>query len=126
VLAVDDVEESLQIVDLAQGQNPDIRIVARAIDRFHAYELDKRGVDNVIRETFASSLEAATDTLEHLGYTEGKALEVTSMFRKHDESMLLRSAEHMHDMAELQSLAKEGRLELEKLFEQDSKNPVSS
>lgn len=126
VLAVDDVEESLQIVDLAQEQNPGIRIVARAIDRSHAYELHERNVQNVIRETFASSLEAATDTLEHLGYTEGQALEVTSMFRKHDEDMLLRSVEHMDDMAELQSLAKEGRLELEKLFEQDGKNPVSS
>lgn len=126
VLAVDDAQESLQIVDLAREQNPKIRIVARAIDRFHAYELHKRGVDSVIRETFASSLEAATDTLEHLGYTEGQALEVTSMFRKHDEEMLLRSAEHMDDMAELQNLAQEGRVELEKLFEQDSKNPVSS
>lgn len=126
VLAVDDAEESLQIVDLAREQNPKIRIVARAIDRFHAYELHKRDVQSVIRETFASSLEAASDTLEQLGYTEGQALAVTSMFRKHDEDMLRRSAEHMHDLAELQSLAKEGRLELEKLFEQDSKNPVSS
>ncbi|GJM13002.1 MAG: portal protein [Pseudohongiella sp.] len=126
VLAVDDAEESLQIAELAREQNPGIRIVARAIDRFHAYELHKLKVQNVIRETFASSLEAATDTLEHLGYTEGQALEVTSMFRKHDEDMLQRSAEHMHDMQELQNLAKEGRLELEKLFEQDSKNPVSS
>ena len=48
------------------------------------------------------------------------------MFRKHDEGMQLRSAEHMHDKAELKSLAKEGRLELEQLFEQDSKNSVSS
>lgn len=126
VLAVDDVKESLQIVDLARELNPNIRIVARAIDRFHAYELHKRDVQSVIRETFASSLEAATDTLEHLGYTEGQALEVANLFRKHDESMLLRSAEHMHDMEELQNLAKEGRLELEKLFEQDSKNPISS
>ena len=126
VLAVDDVKESLHIVDLAREQNPNIRIVARAIDRFHAYELHKRNVDNVIRETFASSLEAATETLEHLGYTEGQALAVTSMFRKHDEEMLLKSAEHMDDMKELQQLAQEGRLELEKLFEQDSKNPVSS
>ncbi len=126
VLAVNDVKESLEIVDLAREQNPEIRIVARAIDRFHAYELHKRRVQSVIRETFASSLEAATDTLEHLGYTEGQALEVTSMFRKHDEDMLLRSAEHMDDMEELQNLAKEGRLELEKLFKQDSKNPVSS
>jgi len=125
VLAVDDAEESLQIVDLAREQNPNIRIVARAVDRFHAYELHKRDVKNVIRETFASSIEAASDTLEHLGYTEGQALAVTSMFRKHDEEMLLRSAEHMDDMEELQNLAKEGRLELEKLFEQDSENPIS-
>jgi glutathione-regulated potassium-efflux system protein KefB len=126
VLAVDDIDQSLQIVDLAREQNPDIRIVARAIDRFHAYELHKRAVQSVVRETFASSLEAATDTLEHLGYTEGQALEVMSMFRKHDEELLLRSAEHMDNMAELQNLAKEGRLELEKLFEQDSKDAVSS
>ncbi|PCH64027.1 MAG: potassium transporter, partial [SAR86 cluster bacterium] len=72
------------------------------------------------------SLEAATDTLEHLGYTEGQALEVTSMFRKHDEEILCRSAKHMNDLAELQNLAKEGRMELEKLFEEDSKNTVSS
>lgn len=71
VLAVDDVEDSFQIVDLAREQNPDIRMVAGAIDRFHAYELHKRDVHNVIRETFASSLEVATDTLEHLGHTEG-------------------------------------------------------
>ena len=80
----------------------------------------------MIRETFASSLEAATETLEHLGYTEGQALAITSMFRKHDEEMLLKSAGHMDDMKELQQLAQQGRLELEKLFEQDSKNPVSS
>lgn len=126
VLAVGDVEESLHIVGLAREQNPNIRIVARAIDRFHACELHKRKVENVIRETFASSLEAATETLEHLGYTEGQALAITSMFRKHDEEMLLKSAGHMDDMKELQQLAQQGRLELEKLFEQDSKNPVSS
>ena len=126
VLAVGDVEESLHIVGLAREQNPNIRIVARAIDRFHARELHKRKVENVIRETFASSLEAATETLEHLGYTEGQALAITSMFRKHDEEMLLKSAGHMDDMKELQQLAQQGRLELEKLFEQDSKNPVSS
>ncbi|HAS48248.1 MAG TPA: hypothetical protein DCS33_02935 [Gammaproteobacteria bacterium] len=126
VLAVDDVEESLHIVDLAREQNPNIHIVARAIDRFHAYELHKRKVENVIRETFASSLEAATETLEHLGYTEGQALAITSMFRKHDEEMLLKFVGHMDDMKELQQLAQQGRLELEKLFEQDSKNPVSS
>lgn len=124
VLAVNDVEESLHIVDLAKEQNPDIRIVARAIDRSHAYELHKRNVQSVIRETFASSLEAAADTLEHLGYTEGQALETANKFRKHDEEMLLRSVEHKDNLEELLNLAKQGRMELEKLFEQDSKKPV--
>jgi len=124
VLAVNDVEESLQIVDLAKEQNPDIRIVARAIDRSHAYELHKRNVQSVIRETFASSLEAAADTLEHLGYTEGQALETANKFRNHDEEMLLKSVEHKDNLEELLNLAKQGRMELEKLFEQDSKKPV--
>jgi voltage-gated potassium channel Kch len=126
VVAVNDKEESLEIVDLAREQNPNIRIVARAIDRSHAYELCKRNVDNVIRETFASSLEAASDTLEHLGYTEGQALEIANMFRKHDESMLLKSVEHKDNLDELLKLSHKGRLELEQLFDQDSRNSVSS
>jgi CPA2 family monovalent cation:H+ antiporter-2 len=126
VLAVDDVSESMEIINLARSRNPQISIVARAIDRSHAYRLHKLGVNSVIRETFASSLEAATDTLKHLGYSEGQALETALMFRKHDEALLLRSVDHMDNLEELHSLTNEGRVELEKLFEADSKNPVSA
>ncbi len=126
VVAVDDVTESMEIINLARSRNPQISIVARAIDRSHAYRLHKLGVKSVIRETFASSLEAATDTLKHLGYSEGQALETALMFRKHDEALLLRSVDHMDNLDELHSLTNEGRVELEKLFEADSKNPVSA
>ena len=80
----------------------------------------------MIRETFASSIEAATDTLKKLGYSEGQALQTAQMFRKHDEALLLKSIVHMDDFSELQNLTKQGRLELEKLFEADSKNPVAA
>lgn len=126
VLAVDDIEESLEIIDLARSRNPKLSIVARAVDRNHAYRLHKLGVSSVIRETFASSIEAATDTLKHLGYSEGQALETALMFRKHDEALLMRSIEHMDDLEGLHGLTMEGRLELEKLFEADSKNPVAA
>jgi len=126
VVAVDNKEESLQMIVRARAENPDIKIIARAIDRSHAYQLHKLGVNSVIRETFASSLEAATDTLKSLGYSEGQALETAQMFRKHDEALLLRSIEHMDNLGVLQNLTKEGRDELEKLFEADSKNPVSA
>ncbi|MEQ8409627.1 MAG: monovalent cation:proton antiporter-2 (CPA2) family protein [Gammaproteobacteria bacterium] len=125
VVAVDEMEQSLAIIDLAREQNPDIHIVARAINRFHAYELHKREIKSVIRDTFASSLEAATETLEILGYPEGQALEIADMFRKHDEALLQRSVAHMDNMDELLTIAAEGRKELEQLFAEDSKRPIS-
>jgi CPA2 family monovalent cation:H+ antiporter-2 len=126
VVAVDNIEESLKIVDQARELNPEIRIVARAIDRFHAYELHARKVENVIRETFPSSLEAGTSTLLNLGYTDGQALQVADRFRRYDEALLQKSVAHKDDMDELLTIAREGRMELEHLFEEDKKDPVSA
>lgn len=126
VVAVDNIEESLKIVDQARELNPKVNIVARAIDRFHAYELHARKVNNVIREMFPSSLEAATSTLQSLGYTEGQALEMGDRFRQYDEALLQKSVDHRDDMSELLVIAKEGRKELEHLFEEDKKDPVSA
>ena len=125
VVAVNDVAQSLAIIDHAREQNARIKIIARAVDRFHAYELYKRKVDSVVRETFASSLEAATDTLEQLGYTEGQALEAAKRFRLHDEELLERSAQHIEDTEELRNIARQGRRELELLFEEDTRKQVS-
>ncbi|MBL6804004.1 MAG: cation:proton antiporter [Pseudomonadales bacterium] len=124
VVAVNDVAQSLAIIDLAREQNARIKIIARAVDRFHAYELYKRKVESVVRETFASSLEAATETLEQLGYTEGQALEVAKRFRLHDEELLERSAQQLEDMEELRNIARQGRRELELLFEEDTRKQV--
>jgi len=125
VVAVNDVAQSLAIIDHAREQNSRIKIIARAVDRFHAYELYKRKVDSVVRETFASSVEAATDTLEQLGYTEGQALEVAKRFRLHDEELLERSAQHIEDIEELGNIAGQGRRELELLFEEDTRKQVA-
>ena len=125
VVAVNDVTQSLAIIDHAREQNARIKIIARAVDRFHAYELYRRKVDSVVRETFASSLEAATDTLEQLGYTEGQALEVAKRFRLHDEELLERSAQHIEDIEELRNIARQGRRELELLFEEDTRKQVA-
>ena len=126
VVAADDREQSLKIIELARELNPGIRIVARAIDRFHAYELHTRKVDSVIRETFPSSLEAATSTLEYLGFTEFQALAMKERFRQHDEALLQRSVEHKDDLSELLNIAREGRKELQTLFEEDRKKPISA
>lgn len=120
VVAVDNIEQSIEIVEKLRAVRPDIKIVARARNRFHVYQLLNFKVDYIVRETFESALLAASDTLQLLGFTEGQALNKLDIFRKHDEAMMARSAEHRGDLVKLQDIAKQGRLELEELFKKDA------
>ena len=114
-------EDSLAIIATAKEMYPDLRIIARAINRNHAYQLHALGVDHVFREYFASGLEAAQVTLTSLGYTEAQAIDKVDIFRKHDEKLLQKAVEYQEDQDKLMELAKEGRMELESLFTQDEK-----
>ena len=57
VIAIDQEEQALKIVDLVREHFPQLRILARATSRQHAYELLRRGVQDVYRETFGSAVE---------------------------------------------------------------------
>ena len=59
VLSVDNVEQSLKIVDMVQENFPNLQIVARARDVPHWNALRDRGVMRVERELFDSSLRSA-------------------------------------------------------------------
>ena len=67
VVAVDTVEQSLDIVDIARAHFPQLQIVARARDVTHWNQLRDRGVVHVQREVFESSLKSARSVLELLG-----------------------------------------------------------
>ncbi|HEX6827417.1 MAG TPA: monovalent cation:proton antiporter-2 (CPA2) family protein [Burkholderiales bacterium] len=119
VLAIDDVEASLKTVEMVQQNFPRLRIYARARNRFHAYRLLALGVENVYRETFLSSLETARRVLADLGLPESAADETVAIFREHDEALLRRSAQHHEDLDKLIEIARQGRLELQQLFDGD-------
>ena len=59
VFAIDDVEASTRTAQLVREQFPKLRIFARARNRQHAFALMDAGVTNIVRETYASSLEMA-------------------------------------------------------------------
>jgi glutathione-regulated potassium-efflux system ancillary protein KefC len=65
VVAVDDVEQSLAIVDLARQHFPQLELVARARDVTHWHQLRDRGVMRA-RELFESSLVSGRGVLELL------------------------------------------------------------
>ncbi|MEP6956684.1 MAG: NAD-binding protein, partial [Chthoniobacterales bacterium] len=84
VIAIDHEEQALQIVDLAHENFPQLKILARATSRQHAYELLRRGVPDVYRETFGSAVDLSVDALQSLGLPQERAERAAQIFRKHD------------------------------------------
>ena len=119
VLAVDDVDQSLEIVDLVQAHFPHLRIVARAHDVTHWNKLRDRGIMKVEREMFESSLLSARSVLEMLGRSAEEALQITTRFRQHNLELFEKLHPHYRDQAKLISVIKEGRAQLEEQMAQE-------
>jgi glutathione-regulated potassium-efflux system ancillary protein KefC len=113
VVAVDSMEQSLAIVDLAQAHFPNLQIVARARDVTHWNELRDRGVVHVERELFESSLRSARTVLEVLGHTPHEARQHAMRFRRHNIELFEQMYVHHKDRAKLIAVAKQGRQQLE-------------
>ncbi len=88
VVAVDDREKATNIVSFARRTRPDLHIVARAYDRVHTYELFQAGANDIVRETFDSSIRAGRYVLENMGFTEYEAATLAQTFFKVDRAGL--------------------------------------
>lgn len=120
VLAIDDVKASVATAHAVQKHFPHLRIVARARNRQHAYELKAMGIHDLFRETFAGSVEMTRGVLVQLGMPWSEAHRTMEIFRDLDERLLEDSFHLRGDMQSLQQKATSARAELEKLFEADS------
>ncbi|WP_299346902.1 monovalent cation:proton antiporter-2 (CPA2) family protein [uncultured Maritalea sp.] len=80
VVAIDDEERALEIVRHARQVRPDIHIVARARDRNSVYDMYYAGANDMIRETFDSSVRAGRSALEGLGIHPYEAEKIASAF----------------------------------------------
>ncbi len=94
VVAVDDRANAIRIVEFARRRRPDIHIVARARDRVHVYELYQAGADDIVRETFDSSVRAGRYVLENMGFTDYESAKLSQTFFRVDRAA-------MRDLAEL-------------------------
>ena len=119
VVAIDDVADSLALVDLARAEFPVLRIVARARNVRHWLELQDRGVTAVERETFESSLRTGRSALEALGMDPYEAREFADAFRRRNLGVLRGLLPHFRDEAKTVALAKSGRQELEENLRRD-------
>ncbi|MGJ7565173.1 glutathione-regulated potassium-efflux system protein KefC [Variovorax sp. GB1R11] len=113
VVAVDDIEQSLDIVDLVKENFPQARIIARARNVTHLFQLRDRGVTDVEREVFESSLRSARSVLEALNWPAHEARESTMRFRLRNLKLTDEIYPHYKDRAKLIAANKEGRQQFE-------------
>jgi len=119
VNAIDDVEDSVKLVERVRANFPDLPIVSRARNVSHYYELRIRGVKVVERETFESALKAGRSALEILGEDRYRAKELADAFRRHNVASVDATLEFYEDEGRRMSAARQGREELERQFARD-------
>ena len=117
VVTVSDKTTSLRIIDLAQRSHPHLKILARSTDMDHTYELMRRGVKELVSDTFESSVNLGVKTLEHLGYNPYRAHRLAQTFKSHN-NRVVRELFQQHQEDEKQYLyeAKKHANELEELL----------
>jgi CPA2 family monovalent cation:H+ antiporter-2 len=93
VVALDDPNAAVKLVQYAREHRPDIHIIARASDRMQVFRLYRAGADDIVRELFDSSLRAGRYVLEHLGLTDFEAHEAEAMYYQLDREALAELAE---------------------------------
>lgn len=113
VVAVDDRQQSLRIVDLVRENFPQLELVARARDVTHWNELRDRGVLHVERELFESSLRSGRTVLEMLGQTPYEARRQAMRFRRHNLELFEKMYPHRQDRARMIAVVKQGRRQFE-------------
>ncbi len=86
--AIDDVEANLQLTALAKEHFPNLKIIARARDVDHWYQLRQLGVEAPERELFEGSLRVGREVLETLGLDAYEAREKADLFRRYNLKML--------------------------------------
>jgi voltage-gated potassium channel Kch len=85
IIAIDDVDKSIQLAETVQQQFPNLTMLVRAKDREHAYKLINLGVKYVFRETLDSSLDLSVQALRLLGFGAYRAHRAARTFKAYDE-----------------------------------------
>lgn len=119
VLAVSDLEESMQIATAVIRNFPNLKIIARARNRRHAHKLMDLGIEHIFRETLLSSLAMSEQILTDLGRTPKDAKHVIDTFFERDAQLLIEQ-HAIHDSEELLiQTSKDTATELESLLRRD-------
>lgn len=88
VVAVDDPQAALKLTKMARRERPDIHIIARAYDREGVYRLYQAGANQIVRESFDSSIRVGKYALKASGIPGFDVDHAASTFYDLDRELL--------------------------------------
>ncbi len=68
VIAIDNKEEAKELTHYVKKNFPQVKVLARAFDKGHSYELKAAGADYTVNETYHSALELSGEAMTSLGF----------------------------------------------------------
>lgn len=119
IVAIDDMEHALRVVDMARRNFPNLVILARARNRRHVHLLMDRAVTGIVRDTFHSSLKLSEMALRELGIPQDRASRAVALFADHDDRQLKATYPIWNDEMQLIQSAQQAADELAQLFDAD-------
>ncbi len=92
IVALDDRQRALKIVQYVTREHPHVRVVARAYDRVHTFQLYSAGARDIVRETFDSAVRAGRYALEALGHHPYEVEKAIRVYVREDRHHLVELA----------------------------------
>ena len=119
VIAIDSVDDSMQLARAATEAFPNLHIVARARNVRHWLELRELGISAVERETFESALKSARSALETMGLRPYEARLIADRFRRSVGETLEAMLPEFRDEQKAVARVRGARDELERMLTAD-------
>lgn len=88
VMAIDDPDIVIEMVEYLRKNFPKLKIYSRATDIKHSYQLLNHQVDGLRRETYDSALELGKSVLNNLGFSRYQTQRAANTFKYHDEEVI--------------------------------------
>ncbi|MEZ5082884.1 MAG: monovalent cation:proton antiporter-2 (CPA2) family protein [Bacteroidales bacterium] len=88
ILALENREQITEITKHVKHTYPNLKVIARAVDVPHSFELEDLEVDAFRRETYDSSLELGIHALNMLGFNKFQAHRLARSFKYHDNIIM--------------------------------------
>ncbi|RYZ58260.1 MAG: glutathione-regulated potassium-efflux system protein KefC [Proteobacteria bacterium] len=119
IVTIDDKDTTNLLVEEVRRAYPKLKILARARDRIHAYELMDRGIEDFERETFGAAVSMGEKALVIMGLSKFAAHRVGLKFKVYDHKNLENLYRYHENEKEFISQSREATAALERLFAQD-------